>query len=196
MRTVAVILALLAVTASQGSRQADDLLRRWVGTHHGRPLYLDFYDDTMLVVNDEYPTDFLATRDSLIAMGDTSFAVSYWLVLDRLLIETEEGRVVTMAQQDLLARPLHAGRWRGTSIGGESTIELRMARGGNAAWRRLPGGRWTRGEWDRNTRLINFTWEPDSTSWTAFYDPYGNALQFEELEPGSGTVILRRAFRW
>jgi hypothetical protein len=175
--------------------QEPALTRRWVGTHQGRPLVLDFYADTLLVVNDERPVAFRVTRDSLAVTGDSSFSVSYWFVRDRLLLQTAEGAILTMAPQGLLARPLH-GEWHGSGTGNRRQIELRMSRGGEARWRRLPNGRWQSGEWDRRTRTVTFTWLPDSTIWTAQYDPPAGALLFTETEPGSGTVVLRRAFRW
>ncbi len=166
---------------------------RWVGTHQRQPLHLDFYADTMLVVNDRHPLAFRATADSLVAWGDTSFAVAYWFALDRLLLATREGAVVTMSKQALLARPLE-GRWWGSVAGDDTVVELEMLRGGIARWRRAGAG-WYAGEWDRATRDITFTWLPDSTTWSARYDPAGNALLFGALAEGGGPVILRRRFR-
>ncbi len=72
----------------------------------------------------------------------------------------------------------------------------------------MPGGEWVEGEYDRTTRVIKFTWFPDSLEseadsleWIGQYDPAGNALLFpgtipEESLPDAGTVVLRRAFRW
>jgi hypothetical protein len=40
-----------------------------------------------------------------------------------------------------------------------------------------------------------FTWFPDSTAWTAQYDPMGAALLFEEMEPDGEMVVLRHQYR-
>lgn len=177
------------------SQEADRLRRRWVGTHLGQPLYLDFYGDTMVVVNDSAAAYYRVTADSLVVWGDTAFAVVHWFALDRLLLQTAEGNVVTMAQQDAMARPLE-GRWIGGAIGASDTLELLMRRGGVAQWRRRPGGGWQGGEWDRTTRLIRFTWLPDSTQWSGRYDPAGNAILFDEMGGQPVTIVLRRVFRW
>ncbi len=196
MRAINLLGLLLVCWVAAASAQANTrLLGRWVGTHHGRPLHLDFYGDSMLVVNDQHALYYQATRDSLYAAGDSSFAVEYWFALDRLLLQTVEGNVVTMSAQDQLARPIE-GRWLGTPTRGDQQIELVMRRGGIAEWRPLPGGTWTRGEWDRRTRIISFTWLPDSTEWSGQYDPANNTLLFEETYEASGAVFLRRAFRW
>jgi len=191
MRTLVALAAVVALTAFRvmDDQSGDRLMNRWVGIHDGRQWWIDFYGDTMLVVDDTLVLGFRATRDSLIAYGDTSFAVSYWFVRDRLLVQTVEGEIVTMAPQDLMARPL-SGEWRGTGI------QLRMDRGGGARWRQVTGGPWTWGEWDRRTRTITFTWLPDSTIWTAQYDPPAAALLFQEIPPDGGPVILHRALRW
>ncbi len=210
MRTLTVLCTLVVLTAAFDGGQADPrLLKRWVGTHGGRPLWLDFYSDTMLVVDDVYALDYFATPRWIEAVGDTAFRVSYWFARDRLLLETEDGRVITMAEQDPLARPLFAGRWRGTTVGRDQpVIDLLMYRGGIAQYREMPGGEWVEGEYDRTTRVIKFTWFPDSLEseadsleWIGQYDPAGNALLFpgtipEESLPDAGTVVLRRAFRW
>lgn len=186
---------LLVLSASALSAQAvPRLLQRWVGTHQGRPLYFDFYGDTMLVVNDRHALSYRVTRDSLHAVGDTSFAVAYWFALDRLLLETLEGNIVTMAPQNKLARPLE-GRWLGNPTIGEDPVELVMYRGGVAEWRPGPDGSWINGEWDRHSRLITFTWLADSTVWNGQYDPANNTLLFEETYEGSGALFLRRVFR-
>lgn len=195
MRTLVLAIALVAtgpgVTPHQGAR----LLHRWVGTHSGSSLHLDFYGDTMVVVNDRYAVNYQATRDSLLVSGDTTFAVSYWFALDRLLLRTAEDEVVTMSEQSPLARPIH-GRWRGSPARWtDREIELVLNRGGSARWRSVPGGAWTQGEWDRLTRVITFTWLPDSTAWSGQYDPTGNALLFEDAPPGEGILVLRRVFR-
>jgi hypothetical protein len=188
---------LLALIAGAASFQAESrLLRRWVGTHQGQALWLDFYGDTMLVINDDKVASFRTNRGRLDVWGpDTTFTVSYWYVLDRLLLRTAEGDVVTMAPQDSLARPL-TGDWRGSAFGSNRELELWMGRGGVARWRELSGGGWNNGEWDRASRLITFTWLPDSVMWAAQYDPGGSALIVTGAEPDSATVILRRAYRW
>jgi len=191
------LLVLTALVAGAASFQAESrLLRRWVGTHEGSALWLDFYGDTMVVVNDRMPANFRTSRGRLEVWGsDTAFTVSYWYNLDRLLLRTADGDVITMAPQDSLARPLD-GDWRGSGFGSDRQFEVKLLRGGVASWRVLPGGAWRSGEWDRTSRLITFTWLPDSVVWTAQYDPGGSALIVVGAEPDSATVILRRAFRW
>lgn len=180
----------MAPTAAQ-----DPIEGRWVGTHNSHPLYLDFFGDTMVVVNDQYPARYYLTYDSLVVMGDTSFAVGYWFSLSRLLLRTDEGRVVTMSKQDALARPIH-GVWRGSPIGQSNrTVVLQMQRGGVARRRTLPGGSWREGEWSRRSRNIEFTWKPDSTQWIARYDAAGLALLFENTDDETGTLILRKVWR-
>jgi hypothetical protein len=186
-------------------QQEDPLLQRWVGTHQNRPLFLDFYADTMLVVNDRLVTSFYTTPDSVVVLGDTSFAVHYRFALDRLLLRTEEGNVITMAKQGPLARPLW-GRWLGepSRMPGEQ-IELRLFGNGTAWWRTASGGGVVHGEWDRFSRIITFTWlrdttiadsaVTDSTVWTALYDPMVNRLVFEATLPESGVTVLHRFFR-
>ncbi|MGD8728014.1 MAG: hypothetical protein PVH40_10235 [Gemmatimonadales bacterium] len=178
-------LVVFTIASQVGAASQSRLLNRWVGTHDGRPWWLDFYGDTMLVVDDTLILNFRITRDSLIAYGDTSFSVAYWFVRDRLLIQTVGGEVITMAPQDHMARPIH-GEWRGNGI------RLRIWRGGVATW----AGR--RGEWRRRSRIITFTWLPDSVEWHAQYDPQGGALLTTMTEPDSSsrTVILRKGLRW
>lgn len=169
------------------------LAHRWVGVHRGRGLQLEFYADSMLVVNDVHVLDFRLTNDSLVAFGDTSVLGRYRIVLQRLLLDTPDG-MVTMAIQDVLARPL-TGRWRG-SLGtpdGEET-ELVISPDGTARWRRLPAGAWAYGEWDREMRVITFTWS-DESEWRGQYDPVGNAMLFEVTVPDAEPTILRRVFR-
>lgn len=174
--------------------QRDSVLAyRWVGVHLGRPVQLEFHGDTMLVVNDQHVLDFRLTADSLTAFGDTSVVGRYRIVLQRLLLETPDG-MVTMAIQSALARPL-TGRWRGplgTPDGDEA--ELVIAPDGTARWHRFPGGGWSYGEWDREMRVITFTWS-DETEWRGQYDPIGNAMLFETTLPDAGPTILRRVFR-
>lgn len=195
-RTLLITATIFALVPPAAAGQTDQrLLHRWVGTHAGRSLHLDFYGDTMLVVNDQYAVNYRATRDSIVARGDTTFAATYWFALDRLLLRTAEDAVVTMSEQSPLARPLH-GRWRGSPGGWtDREVELVMHRGGSARWRTVPSGGWVQGEWDRLTRIITFTWLPDSTAWSGQYDPVGNALLFEDAPPGDGTLVLRRVFR-
>jgi len=191
------MVCLLAAVAVGGlSAQTDERLRkRWVGTLNGRTLHLEFYGDSMVVVNDEHALDYRATGDSIVASGDTSLAVSYRFAIGRLLLFTEDGEVVTMSEQDALARPLE-GRWVGApSRWAEQSVELIMNRGGTARWRRAPDGGWVYGEWDRVTRLLTFTWLPDSTVWSGQYDPAGNAVLFEKGPANAGTVVLRRVLR-
>jgi hypothetical protein len=194
MRRVAILLATVLVVPAPADAQRDSVLaHRWVGVHGGRPLQLEFYGDTMLVVNDEHVLSFRLTRDSLVAFGDTSVTGRYRLVLERLLLETPDG-VVTMAVQSPLARPL-TGHWRGP-LGTDDGVEteLVIAADGSARWRRLPRGAWTHGEWDREMRVITFTWS-DETEWRGQYDPVGNAMLFELTVPDAQATILRRVFR-
>jgi hypothetical protein len=181
--------------AAAAALQAATLSGRWVGLHQGQTLNLEFYGDTMLVVNDQYPLYYRVTRDSLIATGDTSFAVRYWFSYGRLLLETKEGAVITMSQQGPLARPL-TGRWRGelgTAI--TTPAELLIYPGGVARWRTLPEGQWQEGEWERQSRIITFSWPKQSTDWVGHYDVEGNTIVFENTVPGSGPAIFRRVFR-
>lgn len=188
--------------AQEPTRGEDPLLRRWVGHHKNRPIWFDFYGDSMLVVNDEHALDFWFTWDSLVAWGDTSFAVRYRFSYDRLLITTESGTLFTMAPQTILARPLDAptragqpGLWvAGTAQG---NIELQLWRGGTARWRQVGGGSWQSGEWSRDAREIELIWAPetpDSSVWRGQYDA-PRAIIFEETYPGSGITIFRRQVR-
>jgi hypothetical protein len=186
------VLALLVSAPALQAQPTDSLFGRWVGNHLGRPLFLDFYGDTMLVVNDRYPVGFTYTRDSLRAYGDTSFTVQYVFLLGRLLIRNAEGNWVTMSAQDRLARPLH-GTWY-ADAGDGRRILLYLQRGGPARWRMVPGGSWTAGEWDRQARSLSFTWEPDSVMWQGFYDA-PQALILEEDASASGLSIFRRLIR-
>lgn len=195
MRIAIALAGLLAVAPAHGlAAQRDSVLaHRWVGMHLRQPLQFEFYGDTMLIVNDEHILDFRLTDDSLMATGDTVVQGRYRLALGRLLLETPSG-VVTMATQSALARPL-TGRWQG-GLGTEdgATIELVIKVDGTARWRTLPDGRWMDGEWDRETRIITFTWI-DESEWRAHYDPIGNAILFEQTVPGAESSILRRVFR-
>jgi hypothetical protein len=191
-----IAVAALALIPLAPATQQPQLRGRWVGTHQGQVLYLDFHGDSMLVVNDRYVLDYNVTFDSLTAFGDTSFAVAYWFAVDRLLLATAEGNVVTMNRQSELARPLHGFRWHGAPTRqSDQQIHLEMFRGGVARWKLMPTGEWVDGEWDRSSRVIEFTWFPDSTMWTGRYDPVGEALLFEEAFPESGAVVLRKVYR-
>jgi hypothetical protein len=180
----------------------DSLQTRWVGTHLGRPLHIDFYADTMAVVQDRFVCDYEATRDSIIVFGDTTFAVHYRFALDRMIVRTDSGHVITMSAQGPLARPLR-GNWFGSpSRARDSSIELQMNASGAAYWRTLPRGQWIEGEWDRFSREITFTWlpdsaagRPDSTEWVAMYNPERSQLLFDSTFAESGVTILRRFFR-
>jgi hypothetical protein len=188
------LVACLALPAERLAAQRDSVLsHRWVGIHLRQPLQLEFYGDTMLIVNDEHVLDFRLTDDSLVGRGDTTIQGRYRMALGRLLFETPGG-VVTMSTQSPLARPL-TGRWQGTLGTPEGvSIELLIRTDGTARWRRLPDGRWSDGEWDRETRIITFTWV-DESEWRGHYDPVGNAILFERTLPDAETSILRRAFR-
>lgn len=175
--------------------QASHLSGRWVGIHRGVPLHFEFYGDTMLVVNDQHALNVRVTSDSVIATGDTTVMVRYWFSVNRLLIETPDGTVVTMSSQRALARPL-TGTWVG-DLGAAERVEAELViyRGGTAAWRPLPVGGWIAGEWEHQTRVITFTWAADSTDWVGHYDVEGNAILFERTVPGSRPAIFRRVFR-
>lgn len=216
MRVALVLTFLITAAAVPAVAQRDSVLaHRWVGTHLGRPLHFEFYSDTMLVVGDRHVLDYRLTRDSLIAIGDTTVVGRYRLSFGHLLLTTPDG-VVTMATQSVLARPL-TGRWTGplgTDDGAQ--VEIRLFASGLARWRVFPTGPWATGEWDREFRIISFLWEVDEaegepaeeteegkdgedvydgSEWRALYDPIGNALQFERTVPEGGTTILRRTFR-
>ena len=205
-RSWPLLLLLLAATAAtrqphsfergQGTQCETSLAGRWVGLHQSQTLHLEFYGDTMLVVNDQYPLTYRATSDSLIATGDTTVAGRYWFSLCRLLLETAEGSVITMSSQRVLARPL-TGRWvgeLGTPDGAEA--ELRLAPTGTARWHVLPDGPWTEGEWERQTRIITFTWAgSDTIPWVGHYDVEGNVILFERTVPNSRATIFHRVFR-
>jgi hypothetical protein len=213
MRFVLIAAALagtLAATTAPLAAQRDTVLaHRWVGRHLGRPLFFEFYGDSMLVVNDRHVLDYHLTRDSLIAIGDTTVVGRYRIARGWLLFATPDG-VVTMAKQSLAARPL-TGRWIGPLGTADGTlVDLRIFANGVARWRTLPSGRWTVGEWDRTSRVITFTWETEETEdaedaegeegeirhkWRALYDPIANALLFEVTVPDAETTILRRRLR-
>jgi hypothetical protein len=156
----------------------------------------------MVVVNDRHVCDYRASRDSIIVLGDTSFSVHYRFALDRMIVTTDSGNVITMAVQGPLARPL-AGSWFGSpSRIRDMRMELLMDMQGRALWRAVPGGAWIEGEWDRVSREIIFTWfpdsaagRPDSTEWIGIYNPDRSQLLFDETIPESGVTILQRFFR-
>lgn len=192
-------LGLAAALPDRQGMQCETTLRgRWVGLHKNETIRLEFYGDTMLVLNDQRPLSYRATSDSLVATGDTTVAARYWFSYCRLLLETADGSVITMSSQNALARPL-TGRWvgdLGTPDGMQA--ELRLAANGTARWHPLPEGPWTEGEWERETRIITFTWAgaaADTIPWVGHYDPEGNAILFDHTVPGSRTVIFRRIFR-
>jgi hypothetical protein len=194
--TLLFLLAGLGAVTTPALAQRDTVLaHRWVGTHLGRPLHFEFYGDTMMVVNDRHVLDYRLTRDSLIAVGDTTVIGRYRLSMGYLLFSTPDG-VVTMAKQSFLARPL-TGIWvgpLGTPDGAQ--VELRLHASGVARWRRRSRGGWTTGEWERTFRVITFVWEDEEeTEWRALYDPIANALLFEITVPDAETTILRRSLR-
>ena len=85
---------------------------------------------------------------------------------------------------------------RSTSAPTEQSLDphRKEALFGSARWRRLPSGAWTYGEWDREMRIITFTWS-DESEWRGQYDPVGNAMLFEQTVPDAQPTILRRVFR-
>ncbi len=189
------VLAFLGAGHMNAQSTDNPLLKRWVGLHRGRPLYLDFYGDSMLVVDDARVVDYYTTRDSIVAYGDTTFSATYWFALGRLLLRSPEGSIVTMTAQSALARPI-TGRWIGSPTSqSDRVVELFMQRDGTARWRWIPGGSWTEGEWDRFSRNVTFTWLPDSATWQGQYEPEGNGMLFDRAAPGWGLLILRRFFR-
>ena len=214
LATAVLVLTVLAVWPAQGQPTAPDpLLRRWVGTHLGRPLFLDFYGDSLLVVNDYWVLGFWYGPDSLIAYGDTSFAVRYRFSYDKLLIENAEGNTVTMSPQPTLARPVFGGRgtwatWIARADSGQ--LELQITRiGKRARWRRVPGGRWVEGTWRQLGRTFTFEWDStgaltppveglpaDSThQWSGLYDARAHQFIFEHTEPGTRVAIFRHRLR-
>jgi hypothetical protein len=196
MRTVILLTALTFSVASWSAQEPDPLLRRWVGTLNLQPLHFDFFGDTMLLLNDRKALSFSVEGDSLIAWGpDTTFTVRFWFSMDRLLVLTAESTLVTMSEQDRMARPIF-GLWRGNPIGHrDEQIELSLGRGGVAAYRSKPEWQWTTGEWTRSTRIITLSWEADSSQWVGQYDPNGAVLSFDSTWAESGTVFLRKVYR-
>ncbi len=195
MRTVILLTALTLSVASWSAQEPHPLLRRWVGTLNLQPLHFDFFGDTMLLLNDSRALSFFIEGDSLIAWGpDTTFTVRFWFSMDRLLVLTAESALVTMSEQDRMARPIF-GLWRGNPIGrSDEQIELSLVRGGVAAYRSQPEWKWITGEWNRSTRMITLSWDADSTQWEGRYDPEG-VLLFDSTYAESGTVVLRKVYR-
>jgi hypothetical protein len=139
------------------------------------------------------------TYDSLIATGDTMVVARYRIARNRLLLELPDGNVITMAAQRTLGRPL-TGRWVGDvdTSGTSIPIELNINADRTACWHSAPDGKWTTGEWDRETRVITLTWE--TSEWTGLYDPQRNSILLEPLSDSthaarSPSGILRRVFR-
>jgi hypothetical protein len=194
------LLSLPAGAAAQQPAQQDTtLLQRWVGNYLERPLTLEFYGDTMLVVGDQHALNYRLTYDSLIATGDTNVVARYRVTMGRLLLETPDAQVITMARQRTLGRPL-TGRWIGDvdSSGTTLPIELNLNTSRTACWRHSPDGKWTVGEWERETRVITLTWDNDE--WTGLYDPQRNSLLLDPPSDSTHTTtgptgILRRIFR-
>lgn len=205
---------------------------RWVGIRQNCcptiALWMEFYPDSMLLINDvsilrTRALKYRITEDSIVATGDTLIRLRYELVLDRLILYTPEGLVITMAPQSRLARPIF-GAWIGTfeTDSGSTAILLQLFANGNATWRRLPNGESHSGEWDKNVRTFRFTWDTDSVDvdpdgqlldlasgsdramadssralanqWIGYHDPFGNALQFRNIFEGSGSVIFRKKY--
>lgn len=205
MRPALLLLAfVLSGAPSLAHGQQDSLLAsRWVGHHKGRPLQFEFYGDTMLVVDDEHALDYRLTGDSLLATGDTLVIAQWRYVMGHLLLDTPEG-AITMSAQNFLARPL-TGRWVGPlGDDDETQIEMRLYLGGTAYWRPVGAAAWTQGEWERESRVITFTWpdpaaaaDPDAEplEWRGQYDPIGNNLLLERTVEGAHGTILRRAYR-
>ncbi len=103
----------------------------------------------------------------------------------------------TAAHQGAQCETSLRGRWVG-DLGTPDGVraELRLEASGTAHWHRLPDGAWTDGEWERETRIITFTWAgADTSPWVGHYDVEGNALLFDHTIPGSHTTIFQRVFR-
>src|SRR6185503_614147 len=101
------------------------------------------------------PLSYHLTPDSIIAVGDSSFAVRYRRAFGKLLLETASGDVITMSPQATLGRQL-IGRWIGDvdTSGTTQLAEVRLGVDHSAIWRVLPDGKPEYGEWDRQTRKI------------------------------------------
>ena len=129
-----------------------------------------------------------------IERGDSDAGESW-----RLLLETPDGNVVTMAPQKTLGRPL-TGRWVGDvdSSGTTMPVELNLNTDRTACWRTTPDGKWMKGEWDRDTRRVTLTWEV--AEWTGYFDPQRNSLTLrasaDSTHSAAGpTGTLQRVFR-
>lgn len=198
-----IVLLIALLPAPAAAQQPDSILTgRWVGIHLEKALTIEFYADTMLVVGDRHPLSYHLTNDSIVAVGDTSFAVHYRKAFGKLLLETAGGDVITMSPQATLGRPL-IGRWVGDvdTSGTTRLAELRLGVDRSASWRALPDGKQEYGEWDRQTRKVTLTWNGGG-EWTGLYDPVRNTLLLEPLAdstgavlPGGATGVLRRVFR-
>jgi len=195
------VLFLLLVAPVAAAQQPDStILRRWVGNYNERPLTIEFYGDTMLVVGDRHALSYRMTYDSIIATGDTSLVVRYRLSYGRLLLETADGNTITMAKQETLGRPL-TGRWLGeidTAGAAAQPAEVVLTVDRVARWRTLPDGKLATGEWERQTRVVTLTWE--DSEWTGLYDPQRNTLLLEPVADStknkkSAAGVLRRVFR-
>ena len=209
------VLLLLVVPVAELKAQfetQEQLSGRWVGLRHPpwRPaLWLEFMEDSSLVVNDRHRVSYYLTPDSLVTtQGDSIFRVSYRLAAGYLVVETNEGEVITMSPQSPLARPLVGERWIGDMGPEVGEAELEFFNGGRARWRMLPDGQWQGGSWDRQARFLTFSWPildslevlpdsipPDSSSWRGIYDAFGNTILFDSTVTGSTTSIFSRLYR-
>ncbi len=203
------------------------ILHRWVGAKfNGLPLWLDFYGDSMLVVSDrfnEFPVQYVLTSRTLTVYGDSAliyllatafnpsraeedfgfqdrFEIRYRFSLEKLILEADGNRRITMSPQQTLARPIER-RWMAMLADG-SQMELFLSTNGTVSRRSWPGGARTIGTWERQVRDIIFDWSPDSLEtpdssliWVGFYDLPGQAILFDSLGPGTGTAIFRRIVR-
>jgi hypothetical protein len=200
----------LGLLASDAAGQKNDPLeKRWVGTLNRQALFLDFFGDSMLVVNDRIIMDYWAGPDSIIAYNaDTSFALQYRAVYDKLLIETADGITVTMSPQPIQARPVFSGfgwdwgRWIARSRG--EVIQLYIKRIGNGArfTTNSSARKGLSGRWRRAGRTFTFTWEtpteenPDSTQiWMGHFDAEGHQFLFDDTGPETDMAIFRRRHR-
>jgi len=194
MRATTLFLCLMAASVRLAAQTDTALVKRWVGMYREKPLQLEFYDDTMLVVNDRYPLDYRVTGDSLVAHGDTTLVARFRLVLGRLLLEVPGSDVVTMSPQPTIGRPL-TGRWIGDLDPVKGVpAEIMITNDRVVRVRKLPSGAWTAGEWEREARKVRFTWQ-DQVEWIGQYDPIGNAILFDSTTSGSSSTVFRRRYR-
>lgn len=209
------------------STQDTRILQRWVGAKfNGLPMWLDFYGDSMLVISDrfnEFPVQYVLTPRTLTVYGDSAmifllatafnpnrgdedfgfqdrYEMRYRFSLEKLILEADGNRRITMTPQPTLARPIER-RWMAV-LPDESQMELYLFTNGTVSRRTWPGGRRTVGTWERQVRDIVFDWSPDSLEtpdstlvWVGFYDLPGQAILFDSLGPGTGTAIFRRIVR-